>query len=62
MQPPGNARETREQIARIHSRPFGHVDARLDIDAIRRRMKNKKLEMMGNGGPCGPVGVIADGT
>jgi hypothetical protein len=62
MQPPGNARESCEQIARIHSRPFGHVDARLNVDAIGRRMKNKKLEMMGYGRPGGPVGASPDRT
>lgn len=57
MEPAGNSRETRKQIARIHSRPLSHVDARFDIYAVRRRMQNKKLEMMSDRRPGYPVGI-----
>jgi hypothetical protein len=57
MKPAGNTYETRKQIVRIHSRSFSHVDARLDIDVVRRRMQNKKLEMMSDRRPGYPISV-----
>jgi hypothetical protein len=56
VQAAGDAGETRKQIGRINARPICHVDTRLDIDAIRRGMENKKLEMMGDGRPSCRIG------
>ena len=42
----GNAAETRKQGGCIHPSPVRHVDAGLDIDAIRRRMEHQKMKMM----------------
>ena len=46
MTPRGNAGETRKQVGCIHPSPVRHVDAGLDIDAIRRRMEHQKMKMM----------------
>jgi prolyl-tRNA editing enzyme YbaK/EbsC (Cys-tRNA(Pro) deacylase) len=62
MQPAGYAPETRKQIGCIYARPVCHVDTRLDIDAVRRRMENKKLEMMSDGGTGCRVGFDPHGT
>jgi hypothetical protein len=42
----GNAGETRKETRCIYSCPVCHVNAGLDIDAIRRRVEHQKMKMM----------------